>query len=490
MKNFLKIGIVLFAISFASCKKDYLDTKPSNGIIETTIYSSTASLSSVLNGTYKSLFAFLTRHDRFGQKSIDLASDLAGSDMVVHSLGYGWFNSNYQYTNWINSDATTANPDQFWYYYYDIIKQANQIMTGLEAASGTAFEKETIKGQCLGLRAYAYYHLINLYQQTYKGNESKPGVPIYLTAQIIGNPRGTVQNVYDRIIADLNAAETALTGKTFTNKVAMSLQVVQGYRARVALVMEDWTTAATYAAKARTGSTLMTTTQYTATSAFSSIAGPECMWGSLIPSAEATIYASFYSHMDVATAGYAALGGQKKITKALYDLIPATDIRKSCFTLPTSTSTSYPAYTQIKMRVPTPGSWAADYTYMRASEMYLIEAEALSRKGDDAGARAALQTLGVARDASFSAATLAGPTLLAAILLQRRIELWGEGFSMIDIKRLKTGLNRPTGAGNHGSPSLDPIVYTLADADPKFVLRIPKRELDNNTSMTPADQNP
>jgi hypothetical protein len=490
MKNFLKIGIVVFAISFASCKKDYLDTKPSNGIIETTIYSTTASLSSVLNGTYKSLFAFVSRHDRFGQKSVDLACDLAGADMVVHTAGYGWFNSNYQYTNWINSDATTAQPDQFWYYYYDIIKQANQIIAGLDNATGTIFEKESIKGQCLGLRAYAYYHLINLFQQTYKGNENKPGVPIYLTAQITGNPRGTVQNVYDRIIADLTAAETLLTGKTFTSKVAMSLQVVQGYRARVALVMEDWTNAATYAAKARIGSTLMTTTQYTATSAFSSIAGPECMWGSLIPASEATIYASFYSHVDVSTGGYAALGTQKKITKALYDLMPATDIRKSCFTLPTSTSTSNPAYNQIKMRVPTAGSWAADYTYMRASEMYLIEAEALSRKADDAGARTALQTLVVARNASYSAASLSGAALLSEILLQRRIELWGEGFSMIDIKRLKTGLNRLTGAGNNGSPSLDPIVYTMADADPRFILRLPKRELDNNTSMTPADQNP
>ena len=126
---------------------------------------------------------------------------------------------------------------------------------------------------------------------------------------------------------------------------------------------------------------------------------------------------------------------------------------------------------------------------MRAFE-FLIEAEALSKKGDDAGARAALQTLVVARDASFSAATLAGPSLLAAILVQRRIELWGEGFSMIDIKRLKIGLNRPTGPGNHGSPSLDPIIYTMADADPRFVLKIPKREMDNNPFLTPADQNP
>jgi hypothetical protein len=51
-------------------------------------------------------------------------------------------------------------------------------------------------------------------------------------------------------------------------------------------------------------------------------------------------------------------------------------------------------------------------------------------------------------------------------------------------------LNRPTGAGNHGSPNLDPSVYTVPDNDPRFLMRIPQRELDNNPALTPADQNP
>src|SRR5450759_1802791 len=92
------------------------------------------------------------------------------------------------------------------------------------------------------------------------------------------------------------------------------------------------------------------------------------MWGSLIPASEATIYASFFSHIDIRTGGYAALGGQKKITKALYDFIPTGDVRKTVFTTPTSTnltSSSDPGYNQKKFQVPVAGSWAADYLYMR-----------------------------------------------------------------------------------------------------------------------------
>jgi hypothetical protein len=184
------------------------------------------------------------------------------------------------------------------------------------------------------------------------------------------------------------------------------------------------------------------------------------------------------------------LGGQKKITKALYDQIPDGDVRKLVFRTPGTGTTSNPDYNQLKFQVPVAGKWAADYIYMRAAEMYLIEAEALARQGKDADARTVLETLVKARNPNYSAANLSGASLLDEILLQRRIELWGEGFSLIDIKRLGQGLNRPTGPGNHGAPNFDPGIYKTAPADPRFLMRIPKRELDNNVNMTPADQNP
>jgi len=414
--------------------------------------------------------------------------------MIVYSQGYGWYNSDYRLIEWGRKE-TGRQSDNAWIYYYDIIKQTNKIINNIDAVTNTApADIENVKGQALGLRAYAYFYLINYEQQTYKGHETSPGVPIYTEDATEGHARGTVQDVYDLIIDDLTKAEILLTGKPRGSKTDVDVTVVQGFRARVALLMEDWPNAVTYAHRARQGYTLMVGPQYTDLSAFSAIANPEWMWGSLIPAAQATIYASFFSHMDVNTGGYAALGGQKLITKDLYDQINAGDIRKQVWTAPGTGVDPNVDYNQVKFQVPTPADpvnrWAADYLYMRAAEMYLIEAEGLARQGQDGPAQTVLQELVGSRFPAYVASAFSGQALINEILLQRRIELWGEGAALMDIKRLDQGLNRPTGPGNHGAPYLDPAVYTTSPADPRFLMRIPQRELDNNVNMTAADQNP
>ncbi|MBI1343932.1 MAG: RagB/SusD family nutrient uptake outer membrane protein [Terrimonas sp.] len=495
MKKVLLYVTPFLLLAMAGCKKSYLETKPSNAASEAQIFSKINAVNAAIGGMYKEMFSFAVgggSHSDYGQKSYDLSCDLMGNDMVIHTQGYGWYNTTYQYTNW--GIATTGQMSDFaWYRYYDQIKQANKLYNFVDGVTdASAAQKESIKGQALGMRAYAYYYLANYYQQSYKGHENDPGIPIYTADTTGGKTRGTVQDVYNRIIADLTQAETLLTGKTRASKNEIDLSVVQGLRARVALTMEDWPTAATYANKARQGYTLMTPAQLTAYTAMSSVSSPECMWGSIILASEATIYASFYSHMDIRTGGYAALGQQKKITKALYDQINAADIRKALWTTPGTGTTSNPDYNQLKFQVPDVSNrWQADYFYMRAAEMYLIEAEALARQGgQDAAARVPLEALVKARYPAYSAASLSGQALLDEILLQRRIELWGEGFGLLDIKRLGQGLNRPSGPGNHGSPNFNPGIYTTPANDPRFLMRIPQRELDNNASMTPADQNP
>lgn len=494
MKKILLIAAPVFFLAIAGCKKSYLETKPSNAASEAQIFSKINAVNAAISGMYKEMFGFAVgggSHSDYGQKSYDLSCDLMGNDMVVHTQGYGWYNSTYQYTNW--GLATTAQMSDFaWYRYYDQIKQANKLYNLVDGVTdATTTQKESIKGQALAMRAYCYYYLVNYYQQSYKGHESLPGIPVYLQDTTGGKPRGTVQDVYTQIVKDLTEAETLLTGKTRGSINEFDVSVVQGFRARVALAMEDWATAATYAHKARQNYTLMNSTLYLTKGAFSSASNPEWMWGSVIVASEATIYASFFSHMDIQTGGYAALGQQKKITKALYDLIPSGDIRKERFKTPGTGTTSDPDYNQHKFEVPdVSNKWQADYLYMRAAEMYLIEAEALARQGQDASARTVLESLVQTRYPAYSAAAFSGSALLDEILLQRRIELWGEGFGLLDIKRLGQGLNRPSGVGNHGSPNFNPGIYTTQPNDPRFLMRIPQRELDNNASMTPSDQNP
>jgi len=423
--------------------------------------------------------------------------DLMGNDMVINKQGYNWFNGDYRYT----AGASTTDAGRSyttWLYYYQVVNNANSIITNIDAATGLQDDKDAIKGQALFMRAHAYFYLVNFEQHTYKGNESKPGIPTYSEPGTKGHPRGTVQNVYDSILNDLTKAEILLDGKPRRDKSSVDLTTVQALRARVAMQMEDYATAATYAEKVTSSNKYPLMNQSTPETAYTngwnSLDNSEWIWGMHVISDQATVYPSWFSHMDAEPngdpGGYASLGQQKKITKALYDQIDDNDIRKQAFVAPGDGTDDAPDYSQLKFRLADPSSWAGDYMYFSVAEMYLIDAEAQARNGHEPEAHTALETLIKNRFPAYTSAGLTGANLLNEILLQRRIELWGEGLSLFDIKRLKTGLNRPTGAGNYGSGSYDPITYTLPDQDPKFLYRIPQEELNSNKSMSPSDQNP
>lgn len=82
-----------------------------------------------------------------------------------------------------------------------------------------------------------------------------------------------------------------------------------------------------------------------------------------------------------------------------------------------------------------PDGYSSCWTpYMRSAEMLLIEAEAACHNNDDATAQACLKELMAKRDPSYNF-TGSGQALLDEVKLQRRIELWGEGFNWFDYKR-------------------------------------------------------
>lgn len=481
-KIFLKFSLmVLLLVTLTACKKEYLDTLPTTAIRSEEVFKTTDGGYVALNGIYRLMWAtYGGSQGHFGQKSVDHTMDLMGNDMIIFQAGYGWFNAEYGLTA-ITTTTSGSRSGLTWSYYYQIINNANVIIENIDNASGTVADKENIKGQAYALRAHSYFYLINLWQHTYKGNETKPGVPLYTTSSIVGKPRGTVQQVYTQILEDLGTARTLLTGKNRKDISHINTSTVDGIWARVALQMEDWPTAATKAAVARTGYALMSNTDYV--SGFSKKNG-EWMWGLAIPNDQATIYGSFWSHMDHTAGGYSSLGMWRTMPKALHDLIPAADTRKTLF--PTS-QLVVPAYGSTKFRLTVVGSWAGDYVLMRSAEMYLIEAEAKAKNGDEPGAITAINALVQPRNSAYSASTLTGTALVNEIRLQRRIELWGEGFSLLDIKRLNQPLARATGTGNHQALA---TVFTLPAADPKWLFKIPQGEFDTNKSLVPADQNP
>ncbi len=118
--------------------------------------------------------------------------------------------------------------------------------------------------------------------------------------------------------------------------------------------------------------------------------------------------------------------------------------------------------------------------------MFLIEAEALARRGlagDDALARTALTRLVSARRTPYDISALSGAALIAEIMIQRRIELWGEGFRFFDLKRLNEPLNRN---GMNHSAALA-VIFDVPAGDPRWQWLIPQSEIDANPLMV---QNP
>jgi len=122
--------------------------------------------------------------------------------------------------------------------------------------------------------------------------------------------------------------------------------------------------------------------------------------------------------------------------------------------------------------------------------MYLIEAEALARQaGKEDQAKDVLFLLAKNRDPQYVRSTKTGTAFIEEILVQRRVELWGEGRNWTDLKRLNLPLVRPTaanaGMGFHVE-SFATVVNVPAGGN-IWTWMIPRAEIDANPNL---QQNP
>jgi len=141
-------------------------------------------------------------------------------------------------------------------------------------------------------------------------------------------------------------------------------------------------------------------------------------------------------------------------------------------------------YTSQKFIAPNENDSHIDVPYLRAAELYLTEAEARANMGDDGGAAQVLYELVSARDDQYTLSSNTGDDLLEEIYLNRRLELWGEGFRFFDLKRLNLPLDR-TGA-NHNPTAANNFLEVEA-GDKIWQYLIPEVEMHANPLM---EQNP
>ncbi len=482
MKKILYLTI--FAFIWTSCEKEFLDTSPQNTISSRQLAANPASFQAVVDGTYAAMRTFQIGdrggHIDYGHKAITTATDFMSHDQTMSFLHwYGFF---YSYDGRVQSNSRSR---MVWNTYYKFIAEANSVISSLDPAELDDTGKAVL-GQALTARGFCMFYLARLFAHTYIGHENDKCIPIVDGTNFEGKPRSTVAQVYDHIVADLTLAVELLEGYSRPTKQAIDQSVAQGFLAAVYLERGEWMKAAEMATAARSGYSLMSIESWLG-EGFSDIANGEWMWGADIDAESSTIFASFFSHMDNTSPGYAgALGVYKLIDADLYSQIPDTDLRKTAFVHPVDGDPNYPdlpPYANIKFRDQT--FFEADYVYMRAAEMYLIEAEAKARMGDGTAADVLFELVST-RDPSYTRSTSTGDALVEEIYLQRRIELWGEGTAWFDLKRLKKPLVRDYDGTNHAAFGL---INEVAEGN-KFRFQLPEDEINANDAISEADQNP
>ena len=146
-------------------------------------------------------------------------------------------------------------------------------------------------------------------------------------------------------------------------------------------------------------------------------------------------------HMDKKEGAYAK-SAPKLISKQLYNRISATDIRRDWW----DPSDKESPYVSKKFSFANVASFLGDYIYMRVEEMYFIEAEAKAHENLGEGIRLLnefmnnYRIVGGGYDCTNMSSSVENFT--NELMLQKRIEFWGEGIVMFDMKRLDMSTRR------------------------------------------------
>ncbi len=553
MSSKIKYLLIFLVFMISSCDKDFLETRPTDAISAADALASEANMALVINGIHRTMYAqsqtvlpggnAIADSERANEHYwVPMGDALAGG--LIHSANannLGWRDE----VQWINhTDETDITPTIFWYHRYNIIANANSIINKVEEGTLPETAKlQEIVGQAYSYRAYAYLSLVQHFAKGYLiGNPSSdPGVPLLFEteAPFSSAPRSTVQQVYDQIAADLDAAirnfETATPRPTgsASDKADLNIDVAYGLKARMALATGDWATAADAAAKARQDYAIMGEDDWKA--GFNSTLLPEVIWGSNVISTETTFFRSYFYLASNTFNGSQVRNNPKIADRRLVNKIPDTDYRKDMFLINapnsnnsaangeggwanntnplytteeafnaeidrlagqwgwTSAHNTHP-YMHVKLRQKVPGGIEPDdIIYMRASEMYLIEAEAKAMLNDVSGAQEALKPLGEERDSEYDVTVFdTQEKLMEHIKFQRGVELWGEGFLFQDKIRWDEGIDHGADGGSGASQVLYQNAYVVEkpSLNSDWIFKIPQAEIDANPNLGPNDQNP
>ena len=488
LNNFLTATLLsALALAGIGCEK-VLDEAPYNAFTDESIFTSSARATLALNGVYDAAQTggptLGGRGYPFGAANVQQGEN-RGEDMVNLAAFY-------QFTYQGTYNANTANNTAFWDNTYNMINKANIAIDGFRKA-GTAgvFPAATaavFEAECRFLRALGHLEMLTHFARPFlDGAGSKLGIP-YRENAITGpasldllktEPRPTVAFDYQRLITDLNFAETNLPVTQPLGPIRATRGAAIAIKMRAYMHMGKWDSVKIEGDKLipATLTPLAPATTTSIVGGYALLANPAGSFG--LPGGNSiTIENIFTIKIDPLDNGsvngaLAAMFGSADLAgRGLVSISPiiwnrtewlASDLRRSSLhrqgstfngaSLATGQAILTTKYTDYVGR-------GDNNPIIRWAEVLLMQAEAEARLSVGTVSARAVDLLNMVRNRSsaspaatqYTVASFAGDTEeVGAILLERRIELLAEGKRWADIHR--TALDPITALRPEGIPA-------------------------------------
>jgi hypothetical protein len=480
----IRLSLILFSVmGLFSCREELLEPVQQTTISDAVAFQTPERTQQAVNGMYAGV-----KVGTFYAGRYLVYQDIRGEEFINETA-----NGVTNLQTWNFTIGSSTNEVQnLWGGAYAAINRINVVLKGLETSPISDALKNQYRGEARFLRALVYHSLVTIYARPYTdGNGNKPGVIIYTEPQTSsGNnakARSTVAEVYDLILSDLNFAETNLpanygTGVGGQNTTRAHKNSAIALKTRVYLHMARYADVITEGNKlvpAAPPFTAPTGVPHRLESSVASLfgAGGQTLenifsfpFTSLdLPGTQNSLN-QYYSPGTSAGCPTCSGNGDFSLNTGANGIVSnagwtATDARRNLIQV-------IAGKTWLR-------KWTSNSDYVpviRYAEVMLNLAEALARtNGLDARAIALLNAVRKRSDPATTLAPVTAAALIDAILIERRIELLGEGFRSRDLMRLQLPF-----PAKGTAPAINPT-------ETQYIWPIPQSELLVNTTV---QQNP
>ena len=438
MKIFNSV-IVLLLLFTTGCKKFLEIPLPVNQIAGEGAFLSDNSAGAVATGNLTDMF---TSNLFGGQNEIPLRAALYVDDL--NNL----YTTSPQHQAYFTDNLQSPDCGQ-WTSLYTRIFKINTTIEGLNASGAVLENRNQWLGESYFLRAYMYFHLVNLFGDA----------PLAITSDFKVNnvlPRAPQADVYKQIIEDLKLAQGLLSedyrdgyGQSTSSRTRPNKGTATALLARAYLYTKDWVNAEAQASAVINQSA---TYQLAGLDSVFRIGSTETLWEmSIVPGTNSGITSVYeYSVYNGSTpSSFPAdktpfnYGVPFCMHDDLRNAFEPGDNRFAKWVRPvvrnasdTSSANTYYLIYKYKSLI---AAGAENSVQMRLAEQYLIRAEARAHQGSDlAGAKADIDVVRARAGLEGTAAT-GKEALVTAVIQERRVELFTEGgHRFFDLKRTGT----------------------------------------------------